>query len=251
VIGKTHRRLLAFCMNAFLVGCAVLPSNDTHEGFRSTADVEVKSRGSDQLFIKNNHSYYFSNDPRNCVSFSIPGEWEFSKQRAAIQLPGGKGFVGVQVNATDRLPGPDPVSRALGYFRQQDRSKHGPSIRDHVEPFESGTVGSVILFYEPAKMDIGSLSPDQVKAARAELGLEEGEELKLEQGIQSRVLIPFPPESVIVVTTSDQAIANDMITSLRVLSDEEIVERIQSLRKRNEGLVLWMNDIREKFTEVF
>ena len=222
---RTHwLKLLTCLLFVFFNGCATTPS--TH---RSAAQPEVKRRGFELIIIRDGRTHYFENRLPHCLAYTLTGEWDFAIQEAALRTPDRRHFVGLRVLATEAMPGTagaDPVSRAVAHFQADTEKDWGRSIPSAVEPFPASRGGAVLLQFDKV-----TVTPEA--AARA-LGPKKPEVGQI-VGIQKRVIVPFLPELVMVVTVSDVADARQALDTLEVTEHPRCWE--PTIRERFPGVL--------------
>src|SRR5438046_733197 len=100
--------LLTSVLVLFVSGCVTTPALARGSAAR------FKRRGAEVILIKDGRTHYFENRLPHCLAYTLPGEWDFAIQEAA--LSDRRHFVGVVLQPLEAMPGEpgaDPVSRVV------------------------------------------------------------------------------------------------------------------------------------------
>jgi hypothetical protein len=205
-----------------LAGCAPISQSSP----LPQAHARMKVRGPEVVIVADGQTHYFQNLHPHCLAYTLPGEWEFAYQEAALRTPDTRHeFVGVLLWGVVSLPGPpsaDPVERAAAYYQADTAKDWGGPVPSTVEPFPQTRPGAVLLQFSEvvvtSEAAARALGPEKPKV---------GERV----GIQKRVIAPLMPGVLIVVTVSDVALARSVLETLEITEDPQC----------------WRGAIRERF----
>ena len=218
-------RLLACLLVLFASGCVTTPPLTRG----STAQVQDKRRGPEIIIIKDGRTHYFENRLPHCLAYTLTGEWNFATQEAALGTPDGRYFVGVRLSGSETMsgaPGAEPVSRAVAYFQADAEKDWGRSIPNTVKPFPASRGGAVLLQFGEV-----AVTPEVAARLRGPEKPKGGQIVE----IQKRVIVPFLPEVVMVVTVSDVTHARQVLDTLEVTEHPRCWEA--TIRERFPGVL--------------
>lgn len=123
-------------------------------------------------------------------------------------------------------PTADPVSRAVAYFQADTAKDWGRLVPSTVKPFPSSRSGAVLLDFAEV-----TITPDAVGRA---LGSEKpavGQTAR----IQKRVIVPFLPALVMVITVSDVTDAGQVLDTIQITEHPRCWE--PTIRERFPGVL--------------
>ena len=193
------------------------------------SQAQAKQRGFEIIIKSDGRTHYFENRLPHCLAYTLTGDWEFAMAEAALRTPDRRRFVGVLLVATDIMPGApgaDPVSRAVAYFQADTEKDWGRSVPSKVEPFPASRSGAVLLHFHEV-----TITPEAAARALGSKKPKVGQTVE----IQKRMIVPFLPGLVMVVTVSDVSDAREVLDSLQVTEHPSCWE--PTIRERFPGVV--------------
>jgi len=207
-------RFAAAAFLATLVGaCATTTSAPVAPPPRTaTRDAEV-------LVFSQGRTHFFENRRPHCLAYALDGEWEFATQAAALRTADRSRFVGVVLQGKDALPDPgssDLVARAITHIIADTEKEWGSPLQVKVEAFPTLKPGAVLLEFEDVTITPALLarmtSPNPpVVGARLRLPL--------------RVVAPFDPSLVMVITALNASDAQSIARTLEVTEEPQCWRR--------------------------
>jgi len=218
-------KLLAGVLVLFVSGCATT----TQSSRESKSQAQVKRRGYEIIIISEGRAHYFENRLPHCLAYTLAGEWDFAIQEAALRTPDGRGFVGVQIRATDGMPGAprdDSVSRAVAYYQADTAKDWGRSVPSVVEPFPTSQREGVLLQFDEV-----TITPETAARVLGSKKLKIGETVRIEK----RVIVPFLPGLVMVVTVDDVLYAWQVLDTVQITEHPRCWE--PTIRERFPGVL--------------
>lgn len=223
--GRVRGTPLVCLLSLLIAGCAAIPP----PRLGPHARVQVKRGGEEVIILAKERTHYFENGLPHCLAYVLTGEWEFGAQDAALRTPDRRRFVGVVLRASETIPGSssaDAVSRAVAYFQADTEKDWGGPIPSTAEPFPVSRAGAVLLQFgevvvtpEAAARVLGPEKPKVGQTAR----------------LPKRVIVPFLPGLIMVVTVTDVADAREVLDTLEATEHPRCWE--PTIRERFPGVL--------------
>lgn len=209
---------LAYLLTLLVTGCA----QTSPLSLESTPSVRAKSRGFEIIIINAGRTHFFQNRHPHCLAYTLTGEWDFSLQEAALRT-GRNRFVGVSLIDPEALP-EDPriprppsgdqvayqLTKFIAYYQADAEKDWGQPVPVDVSPFPTALPGALLL--RSGKVVV---TPEGAARALGPVRPKVGEIAKL----PDRVIFPFLPGIIMVVTVSDVADARQVLDTLEVTED--------------------------------
>lgn len=222
--GRVRSTPLVYLLSLLIAGCAAIPP----PRLGPHARVQVRRGGEEVIVLAEGRTHYFENRHPHCLAYTLVGQWDFAIQEAALRAADGGRFVGVLVRAGETIPGPanaDTVSRAVSDIQLEMEKDWGRPVPSTVAPFPArpGAVllefGEVVVTPEAAARTLGPERPRVGATAR----------------LPKRVIVPFLPGLIMVVTVTDVADAREVVDTLEVTEHPRCWE--PTIRERFPGVL--------------
>ena len=158
-------------------------------------------------------AHFFENRHPHCLAYALEGEWEFAVQRAALRTTDRRRFVGVVLQDSAAFPdsgGGDLVTRAIAHIIADTEKEWGRPVRVKVEAFSSLRPDAVLLEFEDVP-----ITPAMVARMTRPNPPAAGQTIQL----PLRVVAPFDPTLVMVITALEVGDAQAIARTLEVTED--------------------------------
>ena len=187
------------------------------------------TRDAEVLILTNGKTHFFENRRPHCLAYGLDGEWEFAGQTAALRTADRSRFVGVVLQDKDALPDPgssDLVARAIAHIIGDTEKEWGGPLQLKVEGFATLKPGAVLLEFEDV-----TITPALLTRMTGPNPPAVGSRLRL----PLRVVAPFDPSLVMVVTALNVSDAQAIARTLEVTEEPQcwrrtILERFPDAR---------------------
>ena len=193
----------------FAAGCAAATSAPPPPS--ATANV----RGPEIVVHAAGNTHYFENRHPHCLAFALTGEWDLAPQRGTLRMADGSRSVGAALIETSAMAGPprgDDVTRAAAAVVAEVESVWGQRLQTTVESMPASRAGTILLRFEDVVV-----TPESAARVRTSTPPAVGQPVRL----PIRVIAPFAPGLVLVVTVDDARDAREVLGSLEVTEDPQ------------------------------
>jgi hypothetical protein len=177
------------------------------------------TRDAEVLVLTNGRTHFFENRRPHCLAYALDGEWEFATQAAALRTGDRSRFVGVVLQDKDALPDPgssDLVTRAITHIIADTEKEWGSPLQVKVEAFPGLRPGAVLLEFDDV-----TITPALLARMTGPNPPAVGSRLRL----PLRVVAPFDPSLVMIVTALSPSDAQSVARTLEVTEEPQCWRR--------------------------
>ena len=207
-------RVTAVALLATLVGACATTTNSP-----VAPPPRIVTRDAEVLVLTKGRTHFFENRRPHCLAYVLDGEWEFAVQAAALRTADRSRFVGVVLQDKDALSDPgasDLVARAITHILTDTEKEWGSPLQVKVEGFPGLKPGAVLLEFEDV-----TITPALLARMTGPNPPTVGSRLRL----PLRVVAPFDPGLVMVVTALNASDAQAIARTLEVTEEPQCWRR--------------------------
>ena len=193
----------------FVAGCAAATSAPP------APPATAKVRGPEIVVHAEGQTHYFENRHPHCLAFALTDEWDFGPQRGTLRIANGTRSLGVTLIETAAMakpPSGDDVTRAAAAIVAEIEDVWGQRVQTTVESLPASRKGTILLRFEDV-----IVTRESAARVTASTPSAIGQQVRL----PIRVIAPFAPGLVLVVTVDDARDAREVLGTLAVTEDPQ------------------------------
>jgi hypothetical protein len=208
---------LLVSVQILLAGCAALTGSGADRP-------RAKARGPEIIVLAGGRTHYFENRSPHCLAYTLPGEWDFAAEEAALRAADGRRVVGVALYSNPT--GGDGVAQTLAYIIADAEKDWSGPVPSTIEPFSTSRPGALLLRFEDVVV-----TPATAGRTIGTTRVTVGQRVRL----PLRIVAPFVPGFTLVTTVFDVDDARQVLDTLEVTDEPQCWRNV--IRKRFPGVL--------------